>query len=161
MIYWEFLCLRILSNTAEDDPSAGIFGVTFDNPLPVAIDAASVVSLYRNKYADVRYNAGGADAGFQSGVCVPTYTRTDAYYSWGQTWGPAGLAGTDNIGATAGERGITVMHDGSVFTTSGIHSSNNQPLYQYLGYLIPYTGPGATGVDQPGAFIHVQLQLDL
>jgi hypothetical protein len=157
MVYWEFLCLRIVSSTIED--SSGQFTVTIDRPLPVAIDSASVVSLYRDKYADVRYLTSGSEQGWASGVCVPNYTKTDTKYFWGQTWGPCGLAGTDNIGATAGERGIYRMHDGSVFVTTGIHASNNQPAYQHIGYVIPYTGD-ITGYDQPGAFIHVQLQLE-
>lgn len=156
MIYWEFLCLRIESNTAEDDPSAGIFGVTFDNDLPVAIDAASVVSLYRDIYADVRYLGGdGSHSGWGSGVCVPNYTKTDEYYFWGQTWGPCGLAGTDNYGQDISERSILMGNDGAALWGSADVTKD----YQYLGHLIPYTGDGPTGSDQPGAFIFVFLQI--
>lgn len=157
MVYWEFLCLRIVENGAED--TDGLISVTIDRPLPVAIASTSNVSLYRDKYADVRYLSAGDEAGWGAGVCVPNYTKTDAYYFWGQTWGPCGLAGTDNIGATQNERGIYMMTDGSVFVTVGPHASNNQPAYQPIGYLIPYTGAGPTGTDQPGAFIHVELRL--
>lgn len=155
MIYWEFLCLRIESSTIED--ASGEFTVTFDNPLPVAIDAASVVSLYRNKYADVRYMNVGAHLGFGSGVCVPTYTRTDEYYSWGQTWGPCGLAGVDNVGASIGERAIVADDGGSGLVSISDVTSKS---YQHIGYLIPYTGPSTSGQDQPGAHLLVQLQLD-
>ncbi len=159
LVYWEFMSLRIQSNTAEDDPTTDQFTITFDQPLHAAIASSSNVSCYRDKYADVRYLSAGDQAGFGSGVCVPHRTLTDTYYGWGQTWGPCGLAGTDNAGATANERGMSMMTDGSIYQTTGIHSSNNQPQYQYIGYLIPYTGPGATGVDQPGALFHVELQL--
>ena len=101
----------------------------------------------------------GAQAGWGSGVCVAHKTVASASYAWGQTWGPCGLAGTDNAGQTANERGMSMMTDGSIYQTTGIHGSNNQPQYQYIGYLLPYTGNGPTGTDQPGALFHVELQL--
>ncbi len=155
LVYWEFQSYRIQENTL----AATTFTVTMDLPLDQDISGSSVVSIYRDKYADVRYLSAGNQAGFGSGVCVPHKTITDEYYAWGQTWGPCGLAGTDNAGATANERGMSMMTDGSIYQTTGIHASNNQPQYQYIGHLISYTGPGATGVDQPGALFHVELQL--
>lgn len=157
MVYWEFLCLRIISNTAEDDPDADEFQLTIDRPLCVAIDAASVVSCYRNKYADVRYMNVGAHLGFGSAVCVANYTKTDTRYFWGQTWGPCGLAGVDAIGASIGERAIVADDGGSALVSL---SDVTTKSYQHVGFLLPYTGPSTDGQDQPGAYIHVQLQLE-
>lgn len=131
MIYWEFLCLRIESSTIED--TSGQFTVTFDNPLPVAIASTSNVSLYRQKYADVRYLSSGAHMDFGSGVAVPPYTRTDAYYSWGQTWGPCGLAGTDNIGGSAGERALVADQGGALLWALADITTKS---YQRIGYLL-------------------------
>jgi len=157
MVYWEFLCLRIVSNTAEDDPTADQFTITIDRPLPVAIADSSNVSIYRNKYADVRYHNVGAHLGFGSSVCVANYTKTDTRYFWGQTWGPCGLAGVDAIGASIGERAIVSDDGGSALVSL---SDVTTKSYQHVGYLIPYTGPSTNGQDQPGAYIHVQLELE-
>lgn len=155
-VYWEFQVYRIVKNTAT---AGGTFTITMDNVLDQALVSTSVVTVYRDKYADVRHLTDGAQAGWGSGVCVPHRTITSGSYAWGQTWGPCGIAGTDNAGATANERGMSMMTDGSIFQTTGIHASNNQPQYQYIGYLAAYTGNGPTGTDQPGALFWVELQL--
>ena len=155
MVYWEFLCLRIVSSTIED--SSGEFTVTIDRPLPVAIADSSVVSLYRNKYADVRYHNVGAHMDFASGVCVPNYTKTDTRYFWGQTWGPCGLAGVNAVGASAGERALVADQGGSILVAL---SDITTKSYQRIGYLLPYTGPQTDPQDEPGAFLHVQLELE-
>jgi len=153
MVYWEFLCLRVVSSTIED--ASGLFEVTIDRPLPVAIANTSNVTLYRNKYADVRYFSGGANMQFGSYVCVSHYTATDTYYFWGQTWGPAGMSGTDHVGASGDERQVVFDQGGSLL----VHSADTTKSYQHAGYLIPYTGPSTGGQDQPGAFIFVELQI--
>ena len=153
-IYWEFLVRRIESNTKED--SGGEFVLTLSDPIDQAIDAASVVSCYRDIFADVRYLTSGVQALHGSGCCVSIKTITDAYYGWGQTGGIAGIAGTDNVGAGDDEIGLYNL-SGAVYFRSGVHASNNYPTYQYVGYIAGYTGH--TGEDFPGALIPVKLCL--
>ncbi len=158
LVYWEFQCYRIESNTAT---SGTTFIITMDNPLDQDISGSSVVTVYKDKYTDCRRLTSGEQAGFAGVVGVPHKTITSGAYGWLQTWGPAAVAGTDNIGETPGERGLYAMHDGSVFCTTGIHGSNNQPAYQYLGYAVGYTGTavGGTGLDFQGAHIYIELQI--
>ncbi len=153
-IYWEFQVKRIESNTAED--SGGEFVLTLDWPLDQDIDAASVVSCYRNIFADVRHLESGVQALHGSGCCVSNKTITDTYRGWGQTGGICGLAGVDNVGAGSNEIGMYNL-SGAVYFVSGVHATNNQPTYQYVGYIAGYTGH--TGADFPGALIPVKLCL--
>lgn len=156
-IYWEMVNHRIRSNTAA--APGGTFTVTLEDALGQAIDAASVVSLYRNQYSDVRLGLGGALDLWLSTVGIAPRAVQSGYYHWLQTYGPCVGVGVDNIGETAAERGLYFLANGALFTMTGQHASNNQPANQYAGYLLPYTGPGPTGVDQPGALIHFFLQL--
>ena len=161
MVYWEFMCLRIVSNTAEDDPSAGLFEITIDQPLRAAIASTSYVTCYRDIYADVRYLSAGAQPLHSSACCVSGFTFTDTYYAWGQTWGPCGIAGVDAIGAGDNEQGM-YNANGAVYFQTSPHASNNTPTYQYVGALAGYTGKTGTtagGTDMPGSFIFVNLQL--
>lgn len=153
-IYWEFQVKRIQSNTEES--AGGTFVLTFDQPLDQDIDAASVVSCYRDIYADVRLLTVGVQALHGSGCCVATKTITDTYYGWGQVGGIAGLAGVDNVGAGDNEIGLYNL-SGAVYFKTGVHGSNNEPTYQYVGYIAGYTGH--TGADFPGALIPVVLCL--
>ena len=160
-IYWEFIVRRIESNTAEDDPSAGLFRIYLDTPLDMAIDAASVVTCYRDKYADVRYTTSGSDAVFSPAVCASVITHTDTYFGWGQTWGPCGIAGVDNAGAGSTESAF-FNTQGAVYFQGSLTSSDTAHMQQYIGASACYTGDGAggaTGVDQPGALIFLNLQL--
>ena len=153
-IYWEFQVKRIESNTAED--SGGLFVLTLDWPLDQDIDAASVVSCYRNIFADVRHLTSGVQGLHGSGCCVSNKTITDTYRGWGQTAGICGLAGVDNVGAGDNEIGMYNL-SGAVYFISGVHATNNQPTYQYVGYIAGYTGH--SGVDFPGALVPVKLCL--
>ena len=153
-IYWEFQVKYIESNTKED--SGGEFILTFDFPLDQDIASTSVVSCYRNIFADVRYLTSGVQALHGSGCCVSNKTITDTNYGWGQTAGICGLAGVDNVGAGSDEIGM-YNHSGAVYFNMGSHASNNQPAYQYVGYIAGYTGH--TGADFPGALIPVKLCL--
>ncbi len=157
-IYWEFLVRRIESNTAEDDPSAGLFRIYLDRPLDIAIDAASVVSCYRDRYADVRRENTGDIELYAPVVAVPVITLTDTYYAWGQTWGPCGIAGVDNAGAVSSEQAF-YQHAGA-HPQGSLTSSDTTKMKQYLGPSACSTHSGTTaGVDQPGALIFINLQL--
>ncbi len=156
-IYWEMSYYRIKSNTAA--APGGTFVITLEDTLEQAIDAASVVSLYRNKYADVRRLVGGDETLWASTVGIPLRNVQSGYYHWLQTWGPCVGVGVDNIGQDASQRGLYFLASGALFTMVGPEANANQPANQYAGYLLPYTGPGPTGVDQPGALIHFELQL--
>lgn len=153
-IYWEFLVKRIESNTAED--SGGEFVLTLDEQLDQDIASTSVVSCYRNIWADVRYLTSGVQALHGSGCCCSVKTITDTYFGWGQTAGIAGLAGTDNVGAGDNEIGLYNL-SGAVYFKTSVEASTNSPTYQYVGYIAGYTGH--TGADFPGALIPVKLCL--
>jgi len=157
-INWEMSYYRIISNT--NAAPGGTFEVTLDEALEQNIDVASIVSLYRNLYADVRLLEGaGTHPLWASTVGIPMRTVQTGYHFWAQTWGPCVGIGVDFIGQDASERGLYFVANGGLVTMSAVHASNNRPANQYAGYLLPYTGPGPTGVDQPGGLIHFMLQL--
>jgi len=157
LIRWELHQYRIISNTAA--AALSTFTVTLDEPLWEGVDAASVVTLYRNPWADTRRLTGGDEALWASTVGIPPMDVSSGEYYWAQTWGPCLGIGVDNIGATASERGLYFLASGALFTMVGPHATNNQPANQPAGFLLPYTGPGPTGSDQPGAVIHFYLQI--
>lgn len=146
------LMYRVESNTAT---SGSTFINTLDNPIRNAIADSDYIQVVRDKYADVRYLSSGEQAGWGSGVCVPHWTITSSSYSWGQTWGPCTLALMDDLGASISERGLVMLNDGAVWKTSADVTKG----YQYIGYMIPYTGAGPSGVDAAGAWAMVELQL--
>jgi hypothetical protein len=143
---------RIVSNTAA---TVGLtFTVTLDHPVRTTLAVTNYAGLYKDIYADVRYNHTNT-GGFIAGVCVPHYTITSGSYSWGQTWGPSLVACSDAIGADLNERDLVINIDGAVNITQDVSTSG----FQHAGYLLAYTGPSTSGVDQPGANALVMLQL--
>ena len=144
------LVYRIVSNTAATPGNT--FVVTLDQPLRNVILGTDYIQCIRDKYADVRYFSGAPEAGYGSAVGAAHWTVTSGYYFWGQTWGPCSITGIDNVGASISERGLVMGTDGAVKCeyTAGL---------QYIGYLIPYTGPSTGGVDMPAAWLLVELQL--
>ena len=157
-IYWEFLVRRIESNTAEDDPSAGLFRVYLDTPLDIAVSGSSVVTCYRDRYADVRRHVGGNAELFSPVVAVPNRTITDTYYAFGQTWGPCGVAGVDAAGAVTSEQAF-YQHAGAHHQGS-VTNSSTANMKQYLGPSAASTWDGSSsGVDHPGSLIFINLQL--
>ena len=157
LVRWEFSYYRILYNTAAT--GGNTFTITLDEPLWENINVASIVTLYKNPWADTRRLVGGDDALWSSTVGIPPRDVQSGYYYWTQTWGPCAGVLVDNVGQTASERGLYFLASGAMFTMTGPHTSNNQPANQYAGFLLPYTGPGPTGRDQPGAFVHFMLQI--
>lgn len=156
-INWEMIYHRIKSNTGV---VGGTFTVTLDEPLAQNIDVASIVSLYRNPYDDVRLLEGaGTHPLWASTVGIPMRAVQSGYHCWLQTWGPCVGIGVDNIGQDASERGLYFVANGGLVTMSAVGATANRPANQYAGYLLPYTGPGPVGQDQPGALIHFMLQL--
>lgn len=157
-IYWEMSIYKILHNTAA--VAGGTFTVILKEPLEQAIDAASVVSLYRNPYDDVRLLEGaGTHPLWASTVGIPLRDIQSGYYFWVQTWGPAVGVGVGDIGAGASERGLFFVASGALTMLSNVNADGTEPSNQHAGYLLPYTGPGPVGVDQPGALIHFFMQV--
>lgn len=144
------LVYRIEDNTAA--AAGDTFTCKLAHPLRNTIGTGDYLQCVRGKYADVRYLSGSPEAGMGSAVGAAHWTVTSGYYFWGQTWGPCSITGTDNVGASLSERGLVMGTDGAVKCeyTAGL---------QYIGYLIPYTGPSTSGVDLPAAWLLVELQL--
>ena len=157
LIRWEFSYYRVLANTAAT--AGNTFTITLDEPLWENIDAASLVTLYKNPWADTRRLVGGATDLWASTVGIPIRDVQSGYYYWAQTWGPCSGVGVDNFGDLASERGLYFLANGALYPMTGPHVSNNQPANQPAGFLLPYTGPGPSGRIQPGAFIHFMLQI--
>lgn len=159
-IHWEMSIYKILSNTGA--APLGTFTITLKEALEQAIDAASVVTLYRNPYADVRYMVGapGPWPLYASTMGIPLRTIQANYYFWLQTWGPAvGIAVAD-IGAAESYRGLYFLEGGGLWSMSGVDANANAPANQYAGFLLAYTGVSvAAGINQPGALVHFFMQV--
>lgn len=143
--------LRIVDNTAAT--VGNTFTVTLQEPLQNAIPITDSVQLIRDKFADVRYLDGPPTAGWGSCVGVPHWTVTAGYWAWYQTWGPCALAGINNVGINISERQLVAGTDGAVKVY------DNTLGLQYIGYLIPYTGPLGSPINVPDAYPLVELQL--
>ncbi len=144
---------RIESNAAIGAAATGL--VTLDNPVRTALAVTNYAALYRDIYSDVRYLTDGTMAGWGAGVCVPHYTITSGSFSWGQTWGPCLVAGSDATGAGINERDLVMNIDGAANQTQDVSTSG----FQHIGHLLAYTGPGPSGVDMDGANLFIMLKL--
>lgn len=143
---------RIVSHTGASASST--ITITLDRAIITAIGAAENIQLVKDQYAEVRGLSGGTDQGWGSFVAVPAHTVAAGRYFWGQTWGPASLALVDNYGQSINERAMFFNIDGTV--EKGQATSY---LFQYAGFLLPYTGPGPTGTDMAGAWGQIFLQI--
>ena len=96
-------CYRIRKNKAGGAAVATPCELTLYDPIVVALDATSVITLTMNKYKDVIINPSGTEASVAIGV--PLVDVTTAYYFWAQTRGYAALCMT-----TAGTIGELVSY---------------------------------------------------
>lgn len=144
--------VRVLSNTAALAPGAQ-FVLTLDHPLLNAIPGTDSVQIIRDKFADVRYLSGPPPAGFGSCVGAAHWTIDSGKYGWFQTWGPCALAGINNVGSVISNRQLVSGTDGAVKIYDNILG------LQYIGYLLPYTGPAGSSIDVPDAYPMVELQI--
>lgn len=156
LIRWEFSYYRILSNTGAT--AGNPFTVYLDHPLWEDINVASLVTLYKNPWADTRILTGGSPL-WASTVGIPPRDVDILNYYWAQTWGPCGGVLVIDCGAGESERGLYFVAEGALLTQSGLDPNANQPANQYAGFLLPYTGPGPAGRNQPGGFCHFMLQI--
>lgn len=87
----------ILGNTATDDPATGDFRLRLAQPLQVALDATTDISIEGSPYSDVE-GATGTDE-YPVGVLCST-TTSSLPYAWVQTKGTVGVlqAGTVTLG---------------------------------------------------------------
>lgn len=143
---------RIVSNTGA---TVGLpFTVVFDHPAQNAIPITDSIQLIRDKWADVRYLSGPPPAGFGSCVGVAHWTVDAGKFAWYQTWGPCSLAGINNVGSIISNRQLVAGTDGAV------KIYDNTLGLQYIGYLMPYTGPAGSSIDVPDAYPIVNLQIE-
>ncbi|MBA7655209.1 hypothetical protein ES703_63108 [subsurface metagenome] len=158
LVRWEMSYYRIISNTAATPGNT--FTITVEGPLWENINAASLVTLYRNPWADTRLLEGaGMHPLWASTVGIPRRDVALGDYYWCQTWGPCSGVLVADLGDLAAERGLYFLANGALYTQTGEHATNNYPANQYAGFLLPYTGPGPAGRIQPGGLCFFMLQL--
>ena len=93
-------CHRIRKNKAGGASVESPCEVTLYDPLVVALDATSIISLTQNKYKDVR--VAPATTVTSPIIGVPLITVTASYYFWCQTRGYAPVVVDDDGALTVG-----------------------------------------------------------
>jgi len=99
---------KIKSNKAGGASVASPCELTLYDPLLVALDATSVISLTKSKYKDVVVNP---TTTVREAVGVPLITITDNYYFWAQTRGYAPIVVSTGQTLSTGDKvceGVTV-----------------------------------------------------
>lgn len=124
----------IASNTVS---ASGNQILTLDKALTIALPASASggdtmwVTIWPSIYANVKPASGG----MRSAVCKPLIEITNAYYFWGQTWGPAFFqAGGTAPGRTANYRRVVFSSAGAV-----LDASAGAVGYQTAGYILSQT----------------------
>jgi len=123
-------CHRIKSNKAGGASVASPCELTLYDPLVVALDETSIITLTKNKYKDVIVAPAATDVAPL--VCVPLISITDNYYFWGQVKGYAPIVVDDSATLTIGETvSIGATDAGSVTGATDAHSE-----YQQVGKVV-------------------------
>ena len=94
-------CHRIKKNKAGGSSTSSPCELTLYDPLVVALDATSVITLTKNRYKDVVVTPASTLVGTPIGV--PLITVTTAYYFWAQTRGYAAVMCDDDGTITVGD----------------------------------------------------------
>ena len=121
---------KIKSNKAGGASVAAPCEVTLYDPLEVALNATSIITLTKNKYKDVIVAPAGTDVAPLIGV--PLISITDDYYFWAQTRGYAPIVVDDSATLTIGETvSIGATDAGSVTGATDAHCD-----YQQVGTVV-------------------------
>ena len=121
---------KIKSNKAGGASVAAPCEVTLYDPLEVALDATSIITLTKNKYKDVIVAPAGTDVAPLIGV--PLISITDDYYFWAQTRGYAPIVVDDSATLTIGETvSIGATDAGAVVGATDAHAE-----YQQVGVVV-------------------------
>lgn len=151
---------RIISNTGAL-AAAAKFTVSLDAPLALALGADATVALYASPFADVRRptteDPGSKWSGFGAYVGIPSFSVTEDYYFWLQTWGPCVAIPNEFFGATIDQHMAYFWRDGSMVPSTAAHASENKPCLQIAGPALPFTGPSDDPHDMPELFINLML----
>ena len=123
----EGYCYRIKSNKAGGDAVATPCELTLYDPIVVALDATSVISLTKNRYYDVVVAPVDEKSTL---IGVPLIAITAEYYFWAQTKGLAAVMGDTAQNPAAGD----LVSIGT--TTPGSCRTGEGTVYQPFGVCI-------------------------
>lgn len=119
----------IIGNTATDDPASGNFRLRLAQPLVVALDTSTDISIYGSPFSDLEAATSTDEA--PSGVSCST-TTTALPYAWIQTKGLVGVL--QNGAVTQGDILVVAASGGAAET----QTAYTQPI---IGYCVD---PGDT-----------------
>ena len=112
----------IVGNTATDDPATGNIRLTLAQPLQVALDATTDVSIQPCLYNDLEVATTGTDS-IVCGVSCATMDVSEAAYGWVQTKGIVGILQDAKVPAVGSIVALSKLTAGAVGPLGGASSA--------------------------------------
>jgi len=139
----------IIGNTATDDPATGNIRIELLQPLQVALDTTTDISIVANKYHNLEIATAGTDA-IVVGVSCATILAADNY-GWIQTRGVCGVLQDATVAAIGEMVQLSANTNGAVTVLGGTVAGSSLTAFRrtcLVGRMVdPGDSTGHSGVD--------------